>query len=690
MRRILPALLLLCATALPAVAQDRGSTLPSHPLERRALTEPDAVLAEIPPLLRAAEREGRSRDAALLLVARANACRVVADWGCQRQSGALARTAADKAGDTILAIRGVILESRADIGLQDYTRAERLLGEAELMLRTAPSPELSADVDLAYSSLSYALGKHELARKYAEQGLVHLRDGEAPALRVRLMRNQGRALAYLGRVDDGRAVLERALVLADELVDPKLAAELYLEDARLARIAKDQDGQRRNGEKVIELGRRLRNSQLDGQGHEVLGLAALDAGRREDAARELRAAVGSFRGLKLPRDELRATRALLGLYAQLERHDEMVPLVRRYIDLESDIDSADRAQASDDFDARLKYAEQEKAVLRLESEAKLAAERERALGEQNRLTSLLVGLALVTLVVLGAFFVQQRRSNRRLRETLSALRESEARATDLLRLSSGFVFLHDTEGRLLMVNPATAHALGQEAPELVGRSLREFMPADAAPEFEAYLERVEQKTRDEGTLRLEPEPGEKLHWRYSNRLSEAEPGRAYIIGHAVDVTEQIAQAVALREQNLQDALTGTRNRRWLEEFERRVGRAGTWAVVVFDLDHFKQINDTRGHEEGDRVLVAFAKFLTANLREDDAVVRSGGDEFLIVLANAGEPALSALLDRLYDDLVRAPCAFSMGSALRHGDEPLSATIERADKAMYSERARRRG
>ena len=485
------------------------------------------------------------------------------------------------------------------------------------------------------------------------------------------------------------AVLERALVIADELTDPKLSAELYLEDARLARVAHDQDGQRRNALKVIELGQKLRNSQLDGMGHEVLGLAALDAGRREDAARELRASVDSFRNLKLPRDELRATRALLGVLAQLERHDDLVPLVRRYIDLESGIDAADRAQASDDFDARLKYAEQEKDVLRLQSEARLAAEREHSLAEQNRLTRLLTGLALLTLLVLFAFLVQQRRSNRRMRETNSALRESEARATDLLRLSSGFVFLHDTDGRLLMVNPATAHALGHEAPDLVGRSLREFMPADAAPEFQAYLQRVEQKTRDEGTLRLEPEPGEKLHWRYSNRLSEAEPGRAYVIGHAVDVTEQIAQAVALREQNLQDALTGARNRRWLEEFERRVGRAGTWAVVVFDLDHFKQINDTRGHEEGDRVLVGFAKFLTGNLREGDAVVRSGGDEFLIVLANAGEPALSALLERLREDADKAPIAFSMGSALRHADEPLHATIERADKMMYAERSRRR-
>ena len=688
MRNALLALILLAA-GLAARAQDASSTLPYHPLEQQALVEPDVVLAQIPPLLRAAEREGRSRDAALLLLARANACRVVADWGCQRQSAALARAAAEKAADGVLAIRGLILESRADIGLQDYTRAERLLGEAELRLRTVQSAELSADVDLAYSSLSYSLGKHELARKYAEQGIAHLGPGVAPALRVRLMRNQGRALAYLDRIDEGRAVLERALVLADELVDPKLSAELYLEDARLARIAHDQDGQRRNGEKVIELGLRLRNSQLNGLGHEVLGLAALDAGRREDAARELRSAVDSFRNLKLPRDELRATRALLGVLTLMQRHDEVVPLVRRYIDLETGIDTSERAQASDDFDARLKYAEQEKNVLRLESEAKLAAERERALGEQNRLTRLLVALSLLTVVVLGAFFVQQRRSNRRMREAMSALRESEARATDLLRLSSGFVFLHDPEGRLLMVNPATAEALGHQAHELVGRSLREFMGGDAAQEFEDYLDRVAQKLRDEGTLTMETGPGAKLHWRYSNRMSQAEPGRAYVIGHAVDVTEQIAQAVALREQNLQDALTGCRNRRWLEEFERRVPAAGTWAVVVFDLDHFKQINDTRGHEEGDRVLVAFAQFLTANLREGDAVVRSGGDEFLIVLANAGEPALSALLDRLREDAARAPCAFSMGSALRHGSEAIAATIARADQLMYVERARRR-
>ena len=201
--------LLLFAIAPALRAQDANSSLPYHPLERRALVEPDAVLTEIPPLLRTAERQGNSREAALLLLARANACRVVADWGCQRQSAALARAQAKKAGDGILAIRGLILESRADIGLQDYTRAEGLLGEAELALRTTPSSELAAEVDLAYSSLSYSLGKHELARKYAEQGIAQLREGEALALRVRLLRNQGRALAYLGRVDEGRALVSR-------------------------------------------------------------------------------------------------------------------------------------------------------------------------------------------------------------------------------------------------------------------------------------------------------------------------------------------------------------------------------------------------------------------------------------------------------------------------------------------------
>ena len=112
-------------------------------------------------------------------------------------------------------------------------------------------------------------------------------------------------------------------------------------------------------------------------------------------------------------------------------------------------------------------------------------------------------------------------------------------------------------------------------------------------------------------------------------------------------------------------------------------------MVNVDLDHFKRINDTHGHDFGDRVLIGIAQFLQQKVREGDAVVRSGGDEFLLLIAGAGDAALDVLLERLTTDMNRAPCAFSLGWALREGREPLAETLARADRAMYERRARKR-
>src|SRR5687768_14613011 len=181
-----------------------------------------------------------------------------------------------------------------------------------------------------------------------------------------------------------------------------------------------------------------------------------------------------------------------------------------------------------------------------------------------------------------------------------ALRESEARAADLLRLSTGFVFLHDRDGRLLMVNPATAQALGLPPQALEGRSVRDFIDSPTEEGFDTYLSRVLEKGRDEGLLRIRMPDGEARHWRYGNRLSANEDGGAYIVGHAVDVTEQIQQTETLKEQSERDPLTGAFNRRHIDDFAQAHGSA-SWAAVNVDLDHFKQINDLHGHDHGDRV-----------------------------------------------------------------------------------------
>jgi diguanylate cyclase (GGDEF)-like protein/PAS domain S-box-containing protein len=377
---------------------------------------------------------------------------------------------------------------------------------------------------------------------------------------------------------------------------------------------------------------------------------------------------------------LRATRQLLDLLIE----DAANPttwrsLARRFLALESDIALSDRAKAADDFEARLKYAQQELEVLRLENEATLERERAQALADSHRLTRWLMISALVTLVVLAFFFMQQRRSNRQLQGALAARRESEAKATDLLRLSKGMVFLHDLNGELVMVNLATAEALGTLPEQLVGRALGEFLADTSRSEYEAYLKRLSQQQQDEGTLVVrKPGAGERL-WHYSSRLSET---GGYAIGHAVDITEQTREAEALRAENLRDALTQAYNRRYLPLFERQLGDR-SWAVVNVDLDQFKLINDTRGHDAGDQVLDSMTRYLEQQLGSGGDVVRSGGDEFILLLADADEARVQSLLAHLRAGMADAPCRYSLGHALRQRNEPLGDTLARADTEMYA-------
>jgi diguanylate cyclase (GGDEF)-like protein/PAS domain S-box-containing protein len=661
-----------------AVAEPPADSLPRHPLEIQALTQPEAVLAELPDARRQAGDDARTL--ALLELAHANACRVMADWHCQHAAGAAGVAAAQDAKDPILEVRSLIAQARGLMALQDFIRGEQLLGRAQALLAETPSPELSADVFLAYSSLSEFIGKHESGLRYAGLGLDALGEAAAPSVRTRLLRNQARAQTRLGQFAAARQSLADAQAAAQALVDPKLHAELALETARVARLSGDIAAQVRMGEQILALGAQVQNSQLGGLGAEVLGLAALDAGDRVAARRHLQAAAVAFGGLGLDRDELRATRQLLDLLIE----DAANPttwrsLARRFLALESDIALSDRAKAADDFEARLKYAQQELEVLRLENEATLERERAQALADSHRLTRWLMISALVTLVVLAFFFMQQRRSNRQLQGALAARRESEAKATDLLRLSKGMVFLHDLNGELVMVNLATAEALGTLPEQLVGRALGEFLADTSRSEYEAYLKRLSQQQQDEGTLVVrKPGAGERL-WHYSSRLSET---GGYAIGHAVDITEQTREAEALRAENLRDALTQAYNRRYLPLFERQLGDR-SWAVVNVDLDQFKLINDTRGHDAGDQVLDSMTRYLEQQLGSGGDVVRSGGDEFILLLADADEARVQSLLAHLRAGMADAPCRYSLGHALRQRNEPLGDTLARADTEMYA-------
>jgi len=474
--------------ALPARQAD---TLERHPLELRALVEPEAVLRELPVEIINAKLAGDWRRLALLYLAEANACRVVADWDCQREAGLQAQDAALEARAQHLVVRGIIAEGRGRLAMQDYTRSARRLDEAERILKDEPQSELLADVMLAYSSMSNSLGKHALAADYAERGLAVLGPGEGLAMRARLLRNLARARARLGDIDPAQRALDEATAVSRQLDDPKLEAELYLEAARVARFVGDQATQRRNGQRVLTMGAQLRNTQLAGLGHEVLGLAAVDAGDGVMAERELRAAQESFSKLDLRSDELRVLRELVTLLVRFDPGgEELPPLFQRYLVLDSAITENERSQAADDFDARLRYAERENEVTRLQGETALARAREEALARTNQLSRLMVLLTAALLLTVGAFVVWQRRTNRRLRALLSEHRQSELQYRTLADNASDLVVRIADDGARIYVSPSSREVLGLDPVQLQSQGWEHVHPDDL-PGFRAALARLE-------------------------------------------------------------------------------------------------------------------------------------------------------------------------------------------------------
>lgn len=398
-------------------AENESSQLPRHPLEREALIDPQGVLLKIDRELRSAAQATDPAQLSLLQLARANACRVVADWQCQREAGELAAEAGNAAADIVLEVRGLIAEARGALSVDDMVYGERVLGRAEVLLESAPNGELTADIELAYSSLSYRLGRHQMARLYAERGLKALDAGVARPMRVRLLRNRSRAVLELGEFDEAEQSLLEALELAVIDDDPKLLAEIHLELARSARRQGDAAGQIRHGNQILAIAKRLQNSQLTGLGHEVLGYAALDQGLEDLAKVELNTAQGEFAALDLSNDELRLMPPLLQLAADPE---EIVEVARRLLELDRRVDVKNRRQATADFDLRLKYAQQELDLSKLQLTAELTAARLEALQDRNRLIT--INLVLLGLVAVMAIWrlISMRGANKQLKAALES------------------------------------------------------------------------------------------------------------------------------------------------------------------------------------------------------------------------------------------------------------------------------
>lgn len=273
------------------------------------------------------------------------------------------------------------------------------------------------------------------------------------------------------------------------------------------------------------------------------------------------------------------------------------------------------------------------------------------------------------------------------RRAVAALEASERRFRNLFQYSLGLICTHDMNGILLSINPAAAHSLGYAVNELIGCSLSELIPERRHHEFQLYLQRIQANGTDSGTLLLTARDGGSRVWQYHNVLDQ-DLDEPYVLGHAQDISEQQRVERKLRELAERDSLTGCFNRRFLAELAKASDSEARWGCIAFDLDRFKQVNDTYGHQRGDEVLVGMARFLREQLRAEDIVVRLGGDEFLIFLPQTDPHMTEDLVRRIEAHRRSAPIAFTMGWATRQPGQTLEAVLAEADRRLYQRRALR--
>jgi diguanylate cyclase (GGDEF)-like protein/PAS domain S-box-containing protein len=256
-----------------------------------------------------------------------------------------------------------------------------------------------------------------------------------------------------------------------------------------------------------------------------------------------------------------------------------------------------------------------------------------------------------------------------------------------LRLKEG-IYITTLDGEIIDANPAFLEMFGVESlndlrghrtsdfvrPEVRAREMAMLEREGAVRDVEFQLTRRDGETRtvvDSAFLSVDPKTGEK-----------------YCYGILVDITHRKELQTQLLELSIRDPLTGCYNRRYLNTVTRQyeAEAKGEWGCIYLDIDHFKQYNDSNGHAEGDAVLVKMARFLMRHVRAEEAVVRVGGDEFLVVLGDSDDDQTEHVVARLRAAApMSAPVPFSMGWAARRGSESFEQTMIRADHRLLAVR-----
>jgi diguanylate cyclase (GGDEF)-like protein/PAS domain S-box-containing protein len=307
--------------------------------------------------------------------------------------------------------------------------------------------------------------------------------------------------------------------------------------------------------------------------------------------------------------------------------------------------------------------------------------------------------------------------------TISPLRDARGRIThfvavqrdvtarrateEALRLAS-LVYEHSSEammvcdptGRIIAVNPAFSRITGYELAEVAGRDPRMLYSGRQPDSFhDAIWAALRRRGHWQGNVWCRRKDGSEYVERLVvNAIRDNDGTITRFVALFSDVTKQKRAAELIWRQANFDTLTGLPNRqlfmdRLKQEIRRALRQKETLALMFIDLDRFKEVNDTLGHNIGDALLVEAAQRLRARLRDTDTVSRLGGDEFTLILPGlrgqddadkvaAGLLELLAQPFRLQEEQIYVSASIGLTFCPDDGRDP-SLLLKQADQAMYA-------
>lgn len=285
-------------------------------------------------------------------------------------------------------------------------------------------------------------------------------------------------------------------------------------------------------------------------------------------------------------------------------------------------------------------------------------------------------------------------------EHYATVKEMETRLFGAILVASPDpIYVLDLKGRFIYANKATANLFGLQPEAIIGKSNFD-LGFSFASDFQRNQEKVisdQSSYRGKFVHTFASGHGERFEYLLAPVLDEHEKTEATVCIFR-DVTDRALAEEKIWHSAHHDALTGLPNRRLFQDrLEQEVKHAKRsslpLALLFLDLDGFKEVNDSLGHEAGDRVLCDVAERLAECVREDDTVARLGGDEFTVILAAArrrkdvefvAQSIINALARpfQIAHQAVRISVSIGIGFYPQDAASPV-ALVQAADQAMYN-------